>query len=143
MQQVRGVRHREAIYALPSFARLYLKSEEGEEVQRTVDLNSCAGDVVLLHSEQAQVEEDYTALRQLQPTLFELEEEEETEGEAAGGEGPPPLSPAEKLRADAAPPRLQACPARGGAAAGCRKRTLPSHQRAEDDETEVENLRHE
>ena len=44
------MRHLEAIYALPSFARLYLKSEEGEEVQRTVDLNSCAGDVVLFHS---------------------------------------------------------------------------------------------
>ncbi len=98
---VRAVNHLEHIYALPSFARLHLESEEGEWLKQTVDLNSCAGDVVLLHSEQAQVEEDYTALRQLQPTLFELEEEEETEGEAAGGEGPPPLSPAEKLRAEA------------------------------------------
>ena len=41
---VQEVRHREAIYALPSFARMHLESEEGERLLRTVDLNSCAGE---------------------------------------------------------------------------------------------------
>ena len=53
-----------------------------------------AGDVVLLHSDAATVERDYLTLRQLQPTLFDLEPEEEAEAGAA-------LAPEAKLRAEA------------------------------------------
>jgi len=100
------VRHRAAIYALPSFARLYLKSEEGEEVQRTVDLNSCAGDVVLLHSEAATVERDYLTLRQLQPTLFDIE----PEPAGAAGAGAAGLAPEARLRVEAEECRRPARP---------------------------------
>ena len=49
---------------------------------------------MLLHSDAATVERDYLTLRQLQPTLFDLEPEEEAEAGAA-------LAPEAKLRAEA------------------------------------------
>ena len=48
---------------------------------------------MLLHSDAATVERDYLTLRELQPTLFDLEPEPEAAGAA--------LSPEEKLRAEA------------------------------------------
>lgn len=72
------VRHLDEISGLESVARLSLEaSEPGERVQRTIDLNTCAGAVILLHADRAVVERDYRAIRALQPTMFEVVEESE------------------------------------------------------------------
>ena len=69
------VRHREALDAMESVMRVSLKYEEaGELVRRTIDLNSFAGEVVLLHADPAVVAADYAALRALQPTLFDVDD---------------------------------------------------------------------
>ena len=52
----------------------------------TVDLNSCAGDVLLVHADAAVVAADYAALRALQPSLFEVELD--AAAEAAGADAP-------------------------------------------------------
>lgn len=73
-----AVRHLDEISELESVARLSLEaSEPGEQVQRTIDLNTCAGAVILLHADRAVVERDYRAIRALQPTMFEVVEESE------------------------------------------------------------------
>ena len=89
---LREVRHLDTIDELPSLARVKLEVDEaGEHLEKTVDLNSCAGDVVLLHSDRAVVEADYEALRALQPTMFEVEEAVEAEAaEAAASASMPP-----------------------------------------------------
>ena len=62
-----AVRHLDAISALESVASLSLEaSEPGEHIQRTIDLNTCAGAVILLHADRAVVERDYRAIRALQ-----------------------------------------------------------------------------
>ena len=98
---LRAVHHVEEVEALPSFAALRLASEIGEEMAQTVDLNSCAGDVVLLSADAAAVEADYQTLRQLQPTMFDVDE-----AAAAGREGgvpaQAPLAPAQKLQIETA-----------------------------------------
>ena len=42
------------------------------QVKRTIDLNTCAGQIILLHADRAVIERDYQTLRALQPTLFEV-----------------------------------------------------------------------
>lgn len=85
------VRHAEAIEELPSVLRVhYAYEDEGDLVRPTVDLNSAAGDVLLVHEDAEVVEADYVALRAMQPTLFAVEggvdakgEEEEEDGKEA------------------------------------------------------------
>lgn len=96
--RLRAVRHVEQIEALPSFAALRLAAEVGEEVARTVDLNSCAGDVVLLSADADAVEDDYQTLRALQPTMFDVEEDGADGSEGGAQAQAQPLSPTQKLQ---------------------------------------------
>ena len=73
--QLVRVRHLETLEAMASVVRVDLVYEEpGVQVRRTVDLNSIAGEVILMHPDPAVVAADYAALRALQPTLFEVTE---------------------------------------------------------------------
>ena len=72
--------HAEAFRAMPSLVRFALEANEvGETVVRTVDLDTCAGYCHLVHADAAVVEQDYRALRELQPRLFQVD--------SAGGVG--------------------------------------------------------
>jgi glutathione synthase/RimK-type ligase-like ATP-grasp enzyme len=87
------VAHSEALEALPSLVRLHLEaSEPGDMVLLTRDLNSCAGDAVLIHGDSQVVEADYAVLRALQSTLFEVETDESTADAMVS------MPPAERLR---------------------------------------------
>jgi len=79
---------------LESFARLHLDSSTpGDYVKRTTNLNTCAGDVVLIHQDAEVVERDYAILRALQPTLFEVDADD-ADNEAQ-------LAPADRLELEA------------------------------------------
>ena len=60
------------------------------QVKRTIDLNTCAGQIILLHADRAVIERDYQTLRALQPTLFEVAADADARvsdpGEAADAE---------------------------------------------------------
>ena len=68
-----GVNFEEAIGALPSLVRFEVEREEGDHIDATVDLASCAGYAHLVHQDADAVERDYRALRALQDEgLFEV-----------------------------------------------------------------------
>ena len=68
-----GVNFEEAIGALPSLVRFEVEREEGDHIDATVDLASCAGYAHLVHPDADAVERDYRALRALQDEgLFEV-----------------------------------------------------------------------
>ena len=68
-----GVNFEEAIGALPSLVRFEVEREEGDHIDATVDLASCAGYAHLVHRDADAVERDYRALRALQDEgLFEV-----------------------------------------------------------------------
>ena len=104
VSSVRGtleaVQHLETVYELPSLVRLKLEaSEEGEYVELTTDLNSNAGDAILIHEDAEVVEADYHTLLQLQPTLFEVKGQAVgAEDQQASGSHYEWLPPAERLR---------------------------------------------
>lgn len=67
--------HDAPLQALPSLISIeYEASEPGDHVALTVDLATCAGYALLLHSDEAQVEKDYQVVREAQATLFEVDE---------------------------------------------------------------------
>ena len=45
----------------------------GSHITKTVDLNTCAGYAYLVHPDARVVEDDYRALRALQPRLFQVD----------------------------------------------------------------------
>jgi hypothetical protein len=45
----------------------------GSHITKTVDLNTCAGYAYLVHPDARVVEDDYQALRALQPRLFQVD----------------------------------------------------------------------
>ena len=80
---VTAVNHLDEISELDSVTSLSLEaSEPGAHIQRTIDLNTCAGSVVLLHVDRAVVKRDYRAIRAMQPTIFEVVVENELVGGA-------------------------------------------------------------
>ena len=72
-EEIGGVNFEEAIGALPSLVRFEVEREEGDHIDATVDLASCAGYAHLVHPDADAVERDYRALRALQDEgLFEV-----------------------------------------------------------------------
>jgi len=68
-----ALNHAEQLTSLSSLIRFETKAEApGDSVERTVDLNTCAGFAHLLHTDAAVLEEDYETLRRLEPTLFSV-----------------------------------------------------------------------
>ena len=90
-----AINHMDAIEALESVASVQLEANEPgdqviaaiislqflpssasdrfpHQVKCTIDLNTCAGQIILLHADRAVIERDYQTLRALQPTLFEV-----------------------------------------------------------------------
>ena len=61
--RARGVNFEEAIGALPSLVRFEVEREEGDHIDATVDLASCAGYAHLVHQDADAVERDYRALQ--------------------------------------------------------------------------------
>ena len=47
-------------------------TEPGDALRPTTDLDSCAGTVLMAHQDGAVLEADYTRLRELQTTMFEV-----------------------------------------------------------------------
>ena len=93
--------HAEAIDELESVVRVKLAANEaGELIKRTVDLNTCAGDVVMLHTDPEVVEADVAAVRALQHTLFEVEAEAD-DGADGGAGGAIGIAPATRLQFEA------------------------------------------
>jgi len=71
---LRALHHQESLRALPTLLRYTpVYTAPGQRVATTVDLASGAG-FVLLAGEQGQVDEDYQRLREMQPTMFEVED---------------------------------------------------------------------
>ena len=65
--------HVEALERLASLVSFETKAaEEGDRVERTVDLHTCAGFAQLLHTDLSVLEADYETLRRLEPTLFSV-----------------------------------------------------------------------
>ena len=70
---VHGIRHRELISRMPSLAHFQPRYRwRGEVAQLTTDFLTCAGEAHLVHADAAVVERDYRALREMQPSLFEV-----------------------------------------------------------------------
>ena len=94
--KLRALRHSAEIEALPSLIKLRIEAAmPGDTVVRTTDLNTCAGDVFLLHPDAAVVAADYAALRRMQPTMWEVEPER-------GAGAQPSLSSSARLQLEAA-----------------------------------------
>jgi hypothetical protein len=74
---VRGTPGFDVIQQLPSFVYLESGVKFGCKVEHTIDLVTCIGSVILMHSDQAVLEKDITTIRHLEENneLFEYEEE--------------------------------------------------------------------
>jgi len=71
---LRALQHRSEIERLPSMVRFQpAYTEEGDQVELTLDLASAAGFATLLHSDPGVVDADYRTLKRLQPHLFDVE----------------------------------------------------------------------
>ena len=103
--ELSAVHHMDTLEALPSVARVALEATTpGEHLERTIDLNTCAGTIILLHADRDVVERDYQTVRALQPSLFTVVDE--ADGVADGGAAvataaPPVARAAERLRLEA------------------------------------------
>ena len=70
--EVRDIRHLEEIRAMPSVRGLTIDVEVGGTVERTVDIRTDAGYVVLQHGDPGVVQRDFDRIVALQETMFDV-----------------------------------------------------------------------
>jgi hypothetical protein len=74
---VRATPGYDRIRTLPSFVKLQTGIKPGMEVERTIDLLTCVGQVILIHDDPAILEADVAAIRQMEKdcTIFDLDQD--------------------------------------------------------------------
>lgn len=77
--RIASINHLDEISQLPSYCQHYMDYKEGDELKLTVDIRSDCGYVLLVHADREVLEKDYATIAKLQPTLFQLDADEDGE----------------------------------------------------------------
>jgi hypothetical protein len=83
---VRATPGYDRIRKLPSFVKLETGIQPGSEVEPTIDLLTCVGQVILIHPDPAILEADVAAIRQMEKdcTIFDLDQDRKMSTVLAG-----------------------------------------------------------